>query len=334
MPEELKKLIVKMAIANVNWGEERIARELLVKLGIRVSPRTVRKYMPNRDHGGRGAHHSSQRWATFVRNHAKAIIAADFLTVVTARFQFLYVFVVMEVGTRKIVHVNVTTHPTAEWTLQQFRETIPCEHDYRFVIVDRDTKFSEDLRKSVRAMRVRVLRTPAFAPQVNGYCERLIGTTRRECLDFLIPLSENHLRRVLAEWRDYYNQARPHSSLGPMSLSRRAIFPSILLRRGTLFQLDSASFPCRFSARSITIIGWHALPDRAKPSDAGLPPSWRRLLSRPLSTVSTPRKLRELDTCVLTVFVGAAPSANSVAGSTSRLCFFAVHNGGVRCVVR
>ena len=121
----------------------------------------------------------------------------------------------MEVGTRKIIQLNVTTHPTAECTLQQFREAIPYKHDYRFVIVDRDTKFSEDRRKSVRAMGVRVLRTPAFAPQANSYCERLIGSTRRECLDFLIPLSENHLRRVLAEWRDYYNQARPHSSLGP-----------------------------------------------------------------------------------------------------------------------
>ncbi len=212
VPEELKKLIVEMAIANVSWGEERIAHELLVKLGIRVSPRTVRKYMPSRDDSDRGVRHSSQRWSTFVRNHAKAIIAADFLTVVTARFQFLYVFVVMEVGTRKILHVNLTSHPTAEWTLQQFREAIASEHDYRFVIVDRDTKFSEDLRKSVRAMGVRVLRTPPFAPQANGYCERLIGTTRRECLDFLIPLSEKHLRRLLCEWRDYYNQARPHSA--------------------------------------------------------------------------------------------------------------------------
>ncbi len=83
--------------------------------------------------------------------------------------------VVMEVGTRRILHVNVTTHPTAEWTVPQFREAIPCEHDYRFVIVDRDTKFSEDLRRSVRAMGVRVLRTPPFAPQANGYCERLIA---------------------------------------------------------------------------------------------------------------------------------------------------------------
>ncbi len=155
--------------------------------------------------------------------------------------------------------MNVTTHPTAEWTLQQFREAIPCEHDYRFVIVDRDTKFSDYLRRSERAMGVRVLRTPPFAPQANCYCERLIGTTRRECLDFLIPLSENHFRRVLAEWRGRIQR------WDPMSLSRmRATCRSFPLHRGTLFRLDSASFPCRFSARSITIIGWHAPPDRGE----------------------------------------------------------------------
>jgi putative transposase len=215
VPEELRKLIAEMATANVTWGEERIAHELLIKLGIRVSPRTVRKYMPSRDDGGRGLRVSSQRWATFVRNHAKAIVASDFLTVVTARFQFLYVFVVMEVGSRKMVHLNVTRHPTAEWTLQQFREAIPWEHDYRFVIMDRDGKFSADLRRSFRAMGVRVLRTPRRAPQANAYCERLLGTTRRECLDFLIPFSERHLRQVLRSWVTYYNHMRPHSSLGP-----------------------------------------------------------------------------------------------------------------------
>ena len=119
--------------------------------------------MPNRDHGGRGAHHSSQRWATFVRNHAKAIIAADFLTVVTARFQFLYVFVVMEVGTRKILRVNVATHPTAEWTLQQFREAIPCEHDLpfrdrrpRYRVLRRFTEVrASDGRQGVEDARIR-----------------------------------------------------------------------------------------------------------------------------------------------------------------------------------
>ncbi len=216
VPVDLQKLIMQMATSNVTWGEERIAHELLVKLGIRVSPRTVRKYMPARDDGGRGPCVSSQRWATFVRNHAKAIVAADFLTVVTARFHVLYVFVVMEVGSRKVLHFNVTAHPSAEWTLQQFREAIPCEHDYRFLIVDRDSKFSDELRKSVRAMGVKVLRTPPRAPQANSYCERLIGTTRRECLDFLIPLSESHLRLILRSWVTYYN----HASYCPTSLCR------------------------------------------------------------------------------------------------------------------
>ena len=127
-----------------------------------------------------GGLHHEYRWAAWgFAPPRPEIWASDLFTVQTLTFHTLYVFVVMEVGTRRIVHVNVTTHPTAEWTLQQFREAIPCEHDYRFVIVDRDTKFSEDLRQSVRAMGVRVLRTPPFAPQANGYCERLSGSTRR-----------------------------------------------------------------------------------------------------------------------------------------------------------
>ena len=174
LPEELKKLIAEMAVANITWGEERIAHELLVKLGVRVSPRTVRKYIPIRDDGSPGRRNASHRWATFVRNHAKAVVAADFFNVVTVSFRVLYVFVIMEIGTRKMLHFNVTAHPTAEWTLQQFREAIGCEHDYRFVIVDRDDKFSADLRRSVRGMGVRPLRTLRRAPQANAYCERLI----------------------------------------------------------------------------------------------------------------------------------------------------------------
>ena len=128
-----------------------------------MSPRTVRKYMPSRDHGGRGAHHSSQRWTTFVRNHAKAIIAADFLPIVTARFQFLYVFVVMEVGTRRILHVNVTTHPTAEWTLQQFRRSdtlrarLPLrDRRSRYQVLRRSTEVrASDGRQGVEDARIR-----------------------------------------------------------------------------------------------------------------------------------------------------------------------------------
>jgi putative transposase len=121
----------------------------------------------------------------------------------------------MEVGTRKILHYNVTAHPTAEWTAQQFREAIPGDHSYRFLIHDRDSIFSTEVDQTVENLSLKVLRTPVRAPQANAYCERLIGTMRRECLDFMIPLTESHLRAILREWIRHYNYARPHRSLGP-----------------------------------------------------------------------------------------------------------------------
>jgi putative transposase len=137
LPADLQALIRRMARENPTWGEERIANELLLKLGIRVSPRTVRKYMPKHLGQGRGKRMTCQRWATFVRNHAQAIVACDFCMVVTATFRLLYVFVVMEHATRRMLHCNVTAHPTASWTLQQLREAIPADHTYRFLIHDR-----------------------------------------------------------------------------------------------------------------------------------------------------------------------------------------------------
>ncbi len=209
---ELRRLIREMASSNASWGEERIANELLLKLGIRVSPRTVRKYMPRRPHGQpRG----DQRWSTFVRNHAAAILACDFCVVVTATFRLLYVLIVIEHKSRRIVHCNVTTHPTAAWTLQQLREAIPSDHCYRFLIHDGDGIFSPQLDRSVTHMGLRALKTPPRSPKANSLCERVIGTLRRECLDFLIPLTEDHLRIVTKNWVAHYNRARPHSSLGP-----------------------------------------------------------------------------------------------------------------------
>jgi putative transposase len=137
------------------------------------------------------------------------------MVVVTARFRTLYVFLLMEVGTRRIVHCNVTAHPTAEWTLQQFREAIRSDHSYRFLIRDRDSIFSAEVDEQLQAFGLRVLRTPARTPQANAYCERLVGTVRRECLDFMIPFGEKHLGRIPAEWITHYNQGRPHLSLGP-----------------------------------------------------------------------------------------------------------------------
>ena len=156
-----------------------------------------------------------QRWSTFVANHAKAIVACDFLAVVTARFKCLYVFVIIEIEIRKILHIHVTDHPTAAWTQQQFREAIPSDHGYRFLIHDRDCIFSSQLDQSITRMGLRVLRTPYRSPKANSRCERVIGALRRECLDFLIPLTENHLRIILKNWIKHYNQGRPRSSIGP-----------------------------------------------------------------------------------------------------------------------
>src|SRR5258708_18842703 len=121
----------------------------------------------------------------------------------------------MELGTRRILHCSVTAHPTAEWTVQQFREALPGDHRYRFVIHDRDSIFSRELDKKVSAMGVRVLRTPVRAPKANSVCERFGGTLRRECLDYLIPINERHLKMTVKEWGTHYNRGRPHSSLGP-----------------------------------------------------------------------------------------------------------------------
>ena len=158
---------------------------------------------------------TTQRWQTFVRNHAQAIVACDFCVVVTATFRLLYVFVVMEHATRRILHTNVTAYPTASWTLQQLREAIPADHTYRFLMHDRDSIFSRQLDQGIRHLGLRVLKTPVRTPQANALCERLIGTLRRECFDFLIPLSANHVRRILREWVPHYNTSRPHMSLGP-----------------------------------------------------------------------------------------------------------------------
>jgi putative transposase len=217
LPKDIRQLIARMVKENVTWGEERVADELSLRLGIFVSPRTVRKYWPKQpvlETGRRRT--SSQHWTTFVRNHAKGIVACDFLMAVTARFQVLLVFVVMEVGSRRILHCNVTAHPTAEWTLQQLREAIASDHPYQFLIHDRDSIFSSELDEEMEStFGLRVLRTPVRSPQANAYCERLIGTVRRECLDFLIPLNEPHLRRTLQSWVVHYNRGRPHASLGP-----------------------------------------------------------------------------------------------------------------------
>jgi transposase InsO family protein len=215
LPQDLQALIRRMALENPTWGQERIANELLLKLGLRVSPRTVRNYMPGHCVGGPGKRCQSRRWSAFIRNHAEGIIACDFCVAVSATFRMLYVFVVIEHASRQLLHVNITAHPTAQWTIQQFREAIPADHSYRILIHDRDAIFSKDVDQGVRHMGLHVIKTPVRTPVVNAICERVIGTMRRECLDFVIPLNERHLYSILKKWVTHYNEGRPHMSLGP-----------------------------------------------------------------------------------------------------------------------
>jgi len=172
---ELRALIRRMARENVLWGEERIAHELRLKLGIRISPRTVRKYLPKRSPGQPCG---DQRWSTFLKNHATAILACDFFVTVTATFRLLYVFIVIEHGTRRLLYVNVTRHPSAFWTLQQLREVIGDTDNHKYLIHDRDSIFARHLDDSIRALGVEVLRSPISSPKANAICERVIGTAR------------------------------------------------------------------------------------------------------------------------------------------------------------
>lgn len=134
---------------------------------------------------------------------------------VTASVRLLYVLVVTERDTRRLIHVNVTAHPTAGWTLRQLREALGCQDRHKLLLHDRDGSFTSHLEKSIRNLGVRVLKSPTRWPKTNANCERVTGTIRRECLDWLIALSESHLRSILKSWTTHYNGARPHMVPGP-----------------------------------------------------------------------------------------------------------------------
>ncbi len=150
-----------------------------------------------------------------MHNHAQALVACDFCVVVTATFRLLYVFVALEIESRRLPHANDTAHSRAAWTFQQLREILAVPHDYSFVLHDRHSIYAPGLDAAVSTMGVSVLRPPVQSPLANAYCKRLLDTLRRECLDFLIPFGEQHLRCVLRVWQIHYNRSRPHTRSGP-----------------------------------------------------------------------------------------------------------------------
>jgi transposase InsO family protein len=156
----------------------------------------------------------AKSWLTFLRNHREMIVAFDLFTVPTLTFQQLYCFFVIEHRRRRILHCNVTRHPTAEWVLQQLREAFAEAGPYRYVIFDRDTKFDSEVISFLKSTGLKPMRTSVQAPWQNGIAERWIGSCRRELLDHIIALNERHLLRLLREYVTYHHDDRIHDSLG------------------------------------------------------------------------------------------------------------------------
>jgi len=215
---EIRDLIRRVSRENPTWGAPRIVSELAL-LGHDVAERTVAKYML------RTQKPPSQSWRTFLDNHVPDIAACDFFTVPTVTFRVLYVFIVLRHDRRRVVHFNVTTNPHAEWTAQQVINAFPHEDAPRFLIRDRDGIYGNIFKDRMKGMGIEEVPIAPRSPWQNPYCERVIGSIRRECVNHLIVLSERHLYRILTDYFAYYHNSRPHLSLDRNSPTPRDVEP-------------------------------------------------------------------------------------------------------------
>jgi len=203
---EVRDLIRNISAGNPRWGAPRILGELR-KLGIPVAKSTVEK------HRVRPPRPASPSWRAFLNNHLTEIVALDFFTVPTVGFRVLFVLIVLAHDRRRILHFNVTEHPTAQWTAQQIVDAFPWETAPKFLLRDRDGVYGGHFQRRVVGLGIAQLLTAPRSPWQNPYAERLIGSIRRECLDQVIVFSEGHLRRLLANYFQYYHRWRTHLSL-------------------------------------------------------------------------------------------------------------------------
>jgi len=218
---EIIALIRQMARENRLWGAERIRGELL-KLGLRVCKRTIQKYMRTvRSQQPRG-----QKWATFLRNHAADIWACDFLQVTDLFFRPLFAFFVIELKSRKVIHIGVTRSPTDSWVAQQLREATPYGQAPKYLIRDNDSKFGSCFARVAKTSSIKILKTPVHAPRANAVCERFLRSVRQECLDHLLILQEKQLQRALNDYVAYFNRARPHQGIAQQIPEQRNSVPS------------------------------------------------------------------------------------------------------------
>jgi putative transposase len=203
---EIQALVRRMAAENPLWGAPRIHAEFL-KLGIDFCERTVSRLMPKR------RPQPSQTWRTFLANHVRDLVSLDFFTVPTAGLRVLFVLVVLAHHRRRVVHFNVTEHPTAAWTAQQIVDAFPDDSAPSYVLRDRDSVYGHVFQQRVKGMGAAEVLTTPQSPWQNPFAERLIGSIRRECLNHVLVLGERHLRRTLARYFAYYHRARTHLSL-------------------------------------------------------------------------------------------------------------------------
>jgi len=204
--KEIRDLIRKMAHANPTWGSPRIHGELL-KLGIEISERTVARWMPRKKKP------PSQIWRSFLDNHVKDLVSMDFFVVPTATFRVLFVLVVLAHDRRRVVHFNVTEHPTARWTGEQIIQAFPDGSEPQYLLRDRDRIYGEEFKERILAIGVKEILTAPQSPWQNPLCERLIGSIRRDCLNHVVILGESHLRKILRRYFHYYHTYRTHLSL-------------------------------------------------------------------------------------------------------------------------
>jgi len=216
--KEIRALIRRMSRENPTWGVPRIRAELAL-LGHEVAKSTVWQYI---DRSGRSP---SPTWRSFLKNHASSIVAIDFFTVPTAAFRVLFCFIVLEHSRRRIIHLNVTKNPTAEWTGIQLVQAFPYDTAPRYLLRDNDSIYGETFRGKVESLDMREVRISPRSPWQTPYVERAIGSIQRECLDHVIILGERHLRRVLSEYVLYYNESRAHQSLEGNSPVPREVEP-------------------------------------------------------------------------------------------------------------
>jgi putative transposase len=204
--KDVRAFIQDMWRSNPRWGSPRIVGELR-KIGIDVAKSTVEKYRP------RTYKPASPTWKAFFVNHVEDLVSCDFFTVPTVTFKVLFVFIMLAHERRRIVHVNVTEHPTAQWTAQQIVDALPWDEAPRYLLRDRDAIYGADFHERVGHMGIDEVKIAPRSPWQNPYCERVIGSIRRECLNDVIVLNEQHLKRLLRSYVGYYHTWRTHRSL-------------------------------------------------------------------------------------------------------------------------